>query len=74
MKLPRKLSASVVSIKLKFLLLEIAPHPTVAKIIILLEKCRQNILTELNEIYFWTITINKCQHLLKPDENKSSDR
>ena len=26
--------------------------------------------TELNEIYFWTTTINKWQHLLKPAENK----
>ena len=26
--------------------------------------------TELNEVYFWTITINKWQHLLKPEQNK----
>ena len=26
--------------------------------------------TALQEIYFWTITINKWQHLLMPDENK----
>ena len=26
--------------------------------------------TELNEVYFWTTTINKWQHLLHPDENK----
>jgi len=30
----------------------------------------RNSYTELNEVYFWTITINQCQHLLKPDENK----
>ncbi|CAN5348334.1 hypothetical protein BH11BAC5_BH11BAC5_43490 [soil metagenome] len=29
-----------------------------------------NSCTELNEIYFWTITINKWQHLLTPDDNK----
>ena len=29
-----------------------------------------NSYTELNEVYFWTITINKWQHLLQPDENK----
>ena len=26
--------------------------------------------TELNEVYFWTTTINKWQQLLKPTENK----
>jgi len=26
--------------------------------------------TKLNEVYFWTITINKWQHLLQSDENK----
>jgi hypothetical protein len=26
--------------------------------------------TDLNEVYFWTITINQWQHLLKPDDNK----
>jgi hypothetical protein len=30
----------------------------------------RNSYTGLNEVYFWTITINKWQHLLKPDENK----
>jgi hypothetical protein len=30
----------------------------------------RNSYTELNEVYFWTITINKWQLLLKPDENK----
>jgi putative transposase len=30
----------------------------------------RNSYTELNEVYFWTITINKWQHLLKPDVNK----
>ena len=30
----------------------------------------RNSYTELNEVYFWTITINKLQHLLQPDENK----
>ncbi len=30
----------------------------------------RNSYTELNEVYFWTITINKWQHLLKADENK----
>ena len=29
-----------------------------------------NSYTELNEVYFWTITINKWQQLLKSDENK----
>lgn len=33
-------------------------------------KGHRNSYTELNEVYFWTITINKWQHLLKPDENK----
>ena len=33
-------------------------------------KAHRNSYTELNEVYFWTITINKWQHLLKPDENK----
>ena len=31
----------------------------------------RNSYTELNEVYFWTITINKWQHLLMPDENKA---
>jgi putative transposase len=31
---------------------------------------QRNSYTELNKIYFWTITINNWQHLLKPDENK----
>ena len=26
--------------------------------------------TKLNEVYFWTTSINKWQHLLKPYENK----
>jgi hypothetical protein len=30
----------------------------------------RNSYTELNEVYFWTITINKWRHLLKPDKNK----
>ena len=30
----------------------------------------RNSYTELNEIYFWTITINKWQQLLKPEEHK----
>jgi len=30
----------------------------------------RNSYTELNEVYFWTITINKWQHMLKRDENK----
>jgi REP element-mobilizing transposase RayT len=30
----------------------------------------RNSYTELKEVYFWTITINKWQHLLRPDENK----
>ena len=33
-------------------------------------KSHRNSYTELNEVYFWTITINNWQHLLKPDENK----
>ena len=33
-------------------------------------KGHRNSYTELNEIYFWTITISKWQHLLKPDDNK----
>ena len=33
-------------------------------------KGRRNSYTALNEVYFWTITINKWQQLLKPDENK----
>ena len=33
-------------------------------------KGHRNSYTELNEVYFWTITINKRQYLLKPDENK----
>ena len=33
-------------------------------------KGHRNSYTELNEIYFWTITINKWQHLLKQDDNK----
>ena len=35
-----------------------------------LYKGRRNSYTELNEVYFWTITINKWQQLLKPDDNK----
>jgi hypothetical protein len=30
----------------------------------------RNSYTELNEIYFWTITINKWNHLLQNDDNK----
>ena len=30
----------------------------------------RNSYTELNEVYFWAITINNWQHLLKPYENK----
>jgi len=30
----------------------------------------RNSYTELNEIYFWTITVNQWHHLLKTDENK----
>ena len=30
----------------------------------------RNSYTELNEIYFWTITINNWNHLLKNDDNK----
>jgi hypothetical protein len=30
----------------------------------------RNSYTELNEIYFWTITINNWNHLLKKDDNK----
>ena len=33
-------------------------------------KGRRNSYTELNEIYFQTITINHWQHLLKPEDNK----
>ncbi len=33
-------------------------------------KGHRNSYTELNEVYFWTITINNWQHLLKDDENK----
>ena len=33
-------------------------------------KGHRNSYTELNEVYFWTITINQWQHLLKTDENK----
>ena len=33
-------------------------------------KGHRNSYTELNEVYFWTITINKWQPLLKSDENK----
>ena len=33
-------------------------------------KIHRNLYTELNEVYFWTITINKWQHLLQPEENK----
>ena len=33
-------------------------------------KGRRNSNTELNEVYFWTITVNKWQHLLMPDKNK----
>ena len=33
-------------------------------------KGHRNSYTALNEIYFWTITINKWQHLLKSDDNK----
>ena len=31
---------------------------------------KRNSHTDLNEIYFWTTTINNWQHLLKKDENK----
>lgn len=30
----------------------------------------RNSYTGLNEIYFWTITINNWNHLLKNDDNK----
>ena len=33
-------------------------------------KIHRNSYTELNEVYFWTITINQWQHLLQPEENK----
>ena len=33
-------------------------------------KGHRNSYTELNEVYFWTITVNQWQHLLKADENK----
>ncbi len=33
-------------------------------------KGHRNSYTELNEVYFWTITINKWQHLLKSNDNK----
>jgi len=33
-------------------------------------KGHRNSYTELNEVYFWTITINKWMQLLKADENK----
>jgi hypothetical protein len=33
-------------------------------------KGHRNSYTELNEVYFWTITINKWKHLLKHDDNK----
>lgn len=33
-------------------------------------KGQRNSNTALNEIYFWTITINKWQHLLRADDNK----
>ena len=29
----------------------------------------RNSYTELNELYFWTITINNWNHLLKNDDN-----
>jgi putative transposase len=34
-------------------------------------KGHRNSYTELNEIYFWTITINQWTHLLKADDYKS---
>jgi len=33
-------------------------------------KGHRNSYTTLNEIYFWTITINNWQHLLRADDNK----
>ena len=33
-------------------------------------KGHRNSNTALNEIYFWTITFNKWQHLLRADDNK----
>jgi REP element-mobilizing transposase RayT len=33
-------------------------------------KGHRNSYTELNEVYFWTITVNQWQHLLKADESK----
>ncbi len=33
-------------------------------------KGHRNSYTELNEVYFWIITINKWQHLLATEENK----
>ena len=33
-------------------------------------KGHRNSYTALNEIYFWTITINKWQQLLRADDNK----
>ncbi len=33
-------------------------------------KGHRNSYTALNEIYFWTITFNKWQHLLRADDNK----
>ena len=33
-------------------------------------KGHRNSYTELNELYFWTITINKWQHLLTTEQNK----
>ena len=35
-----------------------------------IHKGHRNSYTALNEVYFWTITINKWQHLLKSDDNK----
>jgi hypothetical protein len=34
-------------------------------------KGHRNSYTELNEVYFWTITVNKWQQLSRADENKN---
>jgi len=34
-------------------------------------KTHRNLYTKLNEVYFFTITVNNCQHLLQLEENKT---
>jgi len=33
-------------------------------------KGHRNSYTELNEVYFWTSTVNPWHHVLMPDDNK----